>query len=247
MYADVAEPPALLILLFYQVEIRLIQFLHRNSSIHSQLPTRRDSTTRLWQLQGCYVEIAGLPAALGMTTLYSMRAYRPLSTLTGCGKSRLRSHAAQVMVLLGHDTSIYCIEGTDTGLFPQPAKLPFAGASTTGGAPTFRGGFEVIRGKGVPSNTDTNANDRRLNEALEPVSGAAARALRDSTRRGLIRRDAHFPGMPYTRDSAATRSENCGVKYRYQRRCVVDRFHFGASARNAANSVAACSLRPASA
>jgi len=126
-------------------------------------------------------------------------------------------------------------------------KLPFAGASTTGGAPTFRGGFEVIRGKGVPSNTDTNANDRRLNEALEPVSGAAARALRDSTRRGFIRRDAHFPGMPYSRDSAATRSENCGVKYRYQRRCVVDRFHFGASARNAANSVAACSLRPASA
>jgi hypothetical protein len=82
---------------------------------------------------------------------------------------------------------------------------------------------------------------------LEPVSGAAARALRDSTRRGFIRRDAHFPGMPYSRDSAATRSENCGVKYRYQRRCVVDRFHFGASARNAANSVAACSLRPASA
>jgi hypothetical protein len=34
MYADVAEPPAPLILLFYQVEIRLIQFLHRNSSMH---------------------------------------------------------------------------------------------------------------------------------------------------------------------------------------------------------------------
>jgi hypothetical protein len=28
--ADVAEPPAPLILLFYQFEIRLIQFLHRN-------------------------------------------------------------------------------------------------------------------------------------------------------------------------------------------------------------------------
>jgi hypothetical protein len=87
MYADVAEPPAPLILLFYQVEIRLIQFLHRNSSTHSQLPMRRDSTTRLWQLQGCYVEIAGLPAALGMTTLYSMRAYRPLSTLLGHSRS----------------------------------------------------------------------------------------------------------------------------------------------------------------
>jgi hypothetical protein len=91
MYADVAKPPAPLILLFYQVEIRLLQFLHRNSSIHSQLPTRRDSTTRLWQLQGCYVEIAGLPAALGMTTLYSMRAYRPLSSLSGPSVWRMKS------------------------------------------------------------------------------------------------------------------------------------------------------------
>jgi hypothetical protein len=29
------------------------------------------------------------------------------------------------MGLLGHDTSIYCIEGTDTGLFPQPVKTVF--------------------------------------------------------------------------------------------------------------------------
>jgi len=40
----------------------------------SQVPTQRDSTTRLWQLQGSYMEIAGLPAALGTTTLYSMGA-----------------------------------------------------------------------------------------------------------------------------------------------------------------------------
>jgi hypothetical protein len=73
MYAEVAEPPAPLILLFYQVEIRLIQIL-RTSLFRSQVPTQRDSTTRLWQLQGSYIEIAGLPAALGTTTLYSMGA-----------------------------------------------------------------------------------------------------------------------------------------------------------------------------
>jgi len=73
MNADVAEPPAHLILLFYQVEIRLIQIL-RTSLFRSQVPTQRDSTTRLWQLQGSYMEIAGLPAALGATTLYSMGA-----------------------------------------------------------------------------------------------------------------------------------------------------------------------------
>jgi hypothetical protein len=73
MNADVAEPPAPLILLFYQVEIRLIQIL-RTSLFRSQVPTQRDSTTRLWQLQGSYIEIAGLPAALGTTTLYSMGA-----------------------------------------------------------------------------------------------------------------------------------------------------------------------------
>src|SRR5215471_8061193 len=41
-------------------------------------------------------------------------------------------------------------------------------------------GFEVIRAKesASPGNTAANANNRRLNEALEPVSGAAARALR---------------------------------------------------------------------
>jgi hypothetical protein len=102
MYKDVAEPPAPLFLLFYQVEIRLIQFLHRNSSILSQLPTRRDSTTRLWQLQGCYVATAGLPAALGMTTLYSMRAYRPLSDLT---RPSLRSQSnGQAGVVSGHSS-----------------------------------------------------------------------------------------------------------------------------------------------
>jgi len=73
MNADVAEPPAPLILLLYQVEIRLIQIL-RTSLFRSQMPTQRDSTTRLWQLQGSYMEIAGLPAALGTTTLYSMGA-----------------------------------------------------------------------------------------------------------------------------------------------------------------------------
>lgn len=39
IYADVAEPPAPLILLFYQVEIRLIQFFHRKSLTRSQLIT----------------------------------------------------------------------------------------------------------------------------------------------------------------------------------------------------------------
>jgi len=73
MNADVAELPAPLLLLFYQVEIRLIQIL-RTSLFRSQVPTQRDSTTRLWQLQGSYIEIAGLPAALATTTLYSMGA-----------------------------------------------------------------------------------------------------------------------------------------------------------------------------
>ena len=60
--------------------------------LHSKIPApltaadARDGTSRLWQLRGCYIEIAGLPAALGMTTLYSMRAYSPLST-RGCVKS----------------------------------------------------------------------------------------------------------------------------------------------------------------
>src|SRR6516164_11461827 len=62
----------------------------------------------------------------------------------------------------------------------------------------YAAGFEVIRAKdsASPGNTAANANNRRLNEVLEPVSGATARALRsrpimftatrDTTRRGFI-------------------------------------------------------------
>ncbi|MGC1885983.1 MAG: hypothetical protein WA709_07795 [Stellaceae bacterium] len=51
--------------LFYQVEIRHHQI--PSSKIPNPLTAAdaRDSTTRLWQLRGRYVEIAGSPAAFG--------------------------------------------------------------------------------------------------------------------------------------------------------------------------------------
>jgi hypothetical protein len=51
--------------LFYQVEIRHHQI--PSSKIPNPLTAAdaRDGTTRLRQLRGCYIEIAGLPAAFG--------------------------------------------------------------------------------------------------------------------------------------------------------------------------------------
>ena len=60
-----AESPGTLLRLFYQVEIRHHQI--PSSKIPNPLTAAdaRDGTTRLWQLRGCYVEFAGLPAAFG--------------------------------------------------------------------------------------------------------------------------------------------------------------------------------------
>ena len=134
----------------------------------------------------------------------------PLSRLIGCSQFRQVTFAGTHGN--GQDAPIPPVRLTTTGRLKSTLSCPSRARQRRVERRPSAAGFEVIRGKGVPSNTDTNANNRRLNGALEPVSGAAARALRDSTRRGFIRRDAHFPGMPYSRDSAATRSENCGVK-----------------------------------
>jgi len=59
------EAHAPLFRLFYQVEIRhhpIPSSKIRNPRTAADAP---DSTTRLWQSRGCYVEIAGLPAAFG--------------------------------------------------------------------------------------------------------------------------------------------------------------------------------------
>jgi hypothetical protein len=77
--------------------MRLIQFLHRNSLISSQLPTRRDSRTRLWQFQGYQVEIAGFPAGLDTTTPYSMGTAENVIFFLGA--------AVWVMVLLAPITN----------------------------------------------------------------------------------------------------------------------------------------------
>jgi hypothetical protein len=51
--------------LFYQVEIRHHQIPSSKFPNPLTAADARDSTTRLWQLRGCYAEIGGLPAAFG--------------------------------------------------------------------------------------------------------------------------------------------------------------------------------------
>jgi hypothetical protein len=122
MYADVAEPPAPVILLFIRSRSGLSNsVIEIPQSTHS-CPTRRDSTTRLWQLQGCYVEIAGLPAAFGMTTWYSTRAYRPLSTLLG------HSASHSEMLFLPHT----CRSQYPSGPAQSRGKRTFANAVANG-------------------------------------------------------------------------------------------------------------------
>jgi hypothetical protein len=75
--------------LFYQVEIRHHQ--NPSSKIPDQLAATNayHNTTRLWQLRGGYVEIAGLRAALESTTRRD-----PKVTLSRALKELLRSKSA---------------------------------------------------------------------------------------------------------------------------------------------------------